>query len=444
VQISDISEMCDLIRAGKVVSSSAIIGFVDLVAARNLPIELVEEWLRAVYAYGLDETAKVVLTEAMMNTGVILKWDDEDFSPRLVVDKHSTGGVGDKMSLMLAPALAACGLYVPMLAGRGLGHTGGTIDKLESIEGFSTDIEPNRMQEIVREIGCCIAAQNESIAPADGLLYAVRDVTGTVASIPLITASIISKKVAEGISSLVLDVKTGEAAFMQDEEEARDLAKSMVAVAKGLGVKTVAQVTRMDNPIGRMAGNSLEVIESIEVLQGGGPKDTVDLVTLQGAQLLLMAGQVNNIKDGSMMIIKSLQDGSALAKFKAMCIAQGVAESIADELCINPRRNLPIADYCTDFLAESNGFVESISALKCAHVVGELGAGRKVFGESIDHAVGLEFHVDIGQEISVGNKWLTVHHNTPLTTKLSVRLDSAISISSSPVTTLSRLLTVIE
>ena len=245
-----------------------------------------------------------------MHSGAVLTWD----SARPIADKHSTGGVGDKMSLMLAPALAACGAEVPMLAGRGLGHTGGTIDKLEAIPGFNCALTPEQMSSIVDQIGCCIAAQNEAIAPADGLLYAIRDVTNTVDSIPLITASIVSKKAAEGLQALVLDVKCGQAAFMKTESQAMELAQSMVRVAQGLGIKTMAQITDMNQPIGTHIGNALEVIESIHVLNGKGPQDTINLVAMQGGALLWLLGRCETEEQGRQLIIESLKRWASCRK----------------------------------------------------------------------------------------------------------------------------------
>jgi len=439
-----LGEMCEQIRRGEELASADIESFISLVASRELDNAEIEDWLRAVFQHGLSSRAKVILTKAMMESGEILRWDESEIDTSLIVDKHSTGGVGDKMSLMLAPALAACGLYVPMLAGRGLGHTGGTIDKLESIPGFSTAISPSKMKEIVLNVGCCIAAQSDLIAPADGILYALRDVTGTIASPPLITASIISKKVAEGITSLLLDVKSGSAAFMRTEEEAIELAQSMVDTATGLGVKTVAQVTRMSNPIGSMVGNSLEVIESVEVMQGNGPGDTEDLVSLQGGQLLLMAGVVHDLHAGVEKIRIALQDGSALERFRRLCIAQGVEESIAEQLCIEPRSVLPMASEVSQISAEKTGFITKLSALQCAKVAVELGAGRKEFGDDIKPSVGLQFHFAIGDEIIRDQTWVSVHHEGPLKHEHLQKLRDAIVIGSTPKEPRPRLISIVK
>ena len=253
--------LVDAVKAGEVQPATELKSFVEGVADATVSTEDATAWLKAVHQHGMPTEDTVVLTKAMIDSGASLTWAE---GPP-VVDKHSTGGVGDKMSLMLAPALAAAGCRVPMLAGRGLGHTGGTIDKLESIPGFNCALSPEAMVEAVEAVGCCIAVQNEAIAPADGVLYAIRDVTHTIDSVPLITASIISKKAAEGLTALVLDVKTGSAAFMQTVEQARELATSMVRTAEGLGIQTVAQLTTMDQPIGTHIGNALEVIGSIQV-----------------------------------------------------------------------------------------------------------------------------------------------------------------------------------
>ena len=257
-----VDDLIEAVKSGKSQPKDELTLFVGDVATGKVSTEEATRWLKAVHKNGLPTRDTVVLTQAMIHSGAQLKWPE---GPP-VVDKHSTGGVGDKMSLMLAPALAACGCRVPMLAGRGLGHTGGTIDKLESIPGFNCALTPEEMVEAVSNVGCCIAVQNTAIAPADGVLYALRDVTDTIDSVPLITASIISKKAAEGLDALVLDVKTGPAAFMQSIEDARTLARSMVNTAEGLGIRTVAQITAMGEPIGTHIGNALEVIGSIHAV----------------------------------------------------------------------------------------------------------------------------------------------------------------------------------
>jgi thymidine phosphorylase len=372
----------------------------------------------------------------MMHSGAILDWGDN----QMVVDKHSTGGVGDKMSLMLAPALAACGVMVPMLAGRGLGHTGGTIDKLESIPGFNCSLNPEEMKRQVQTLGCCIAAQNDAIAPADGLLYAIRDVTNTIDSIPLITASIISKKAAEGLGSLVLDVKCGSAAFMKTEENAEALAKSMVGAAKGLGINTTAQITRMDFPIGRYIGNSLEVIGSIEVLQGKGSKDTRELVVMQGSALLLQSGKVNDAEEGEKLIRQVLDNGLALSYFEKMCIAQGVNGDDARILSINPKSILPKSKCSTAFLSSESGYVNMIDSMILAEVARKHGAGRFSLEDKIISEIGFEVLIEQGQQIQQGQEWLLFHHNQELSDEDFSRLNDSISLQVQKVGNYSRLI----
>ncbi len=437
------AEMCEKIRNREKFPHVFIENFVQQVANNKIPVEQVEEWLRAVYEFGLHDDAKIALTKSMMESGEIITWEDAGINRDFVVDKHSTGGVGDKMSIMLAPALAACGLYVPMLAGRGLGHTGGTIDKLEAIPGFSTDINPKRMKEIVLDVGCCIAAQSSIIAPADAILYAVRDVTGTVASIPLITASIISKKAAEGISSLVLDVKTGIAAFMQSEGAAIELAKSMVDAANGLGVNTIAQVTTMNSPIGNKVGNSLEILESVKVLNGEGPLDTIELVSLQGGALLHMTGKSTTIEEGKMMIREVLSDGSALECFRKMCVSQGVEDDIANKLCTEPEKILPCSSKKTVLYSSKSGFISKLNAMTFAKIACELGAGRQKLGDVINHGVGLEFNHCLGDEINEGDAWLIVHHDNNLNSEKIEILEGAMECSNDPIEASSRLICVI-
>ena len=348
-----VDDLIEAVQSGQGQPANDLTAFVGDVATGKVSTEEATRWLKAVHKNGLPTSDTVVLTQAMIHSGAQLAWPE---GPP-VVDKHSTGGVGDKMSLMLAPALAACGCRVPMLAGRGLGHTGGTIDKLESIPGFNCALTPEEMVNAVANVGCCIAVQNEAIAPADGVLYALRDITDTIDSVPLITASIISKKAAEGLDALVLDVKTGPAAFMQSIEDARTLARSMVNTAEGLGIRTVAQITAMGEPIGTHIGNALEVIGSIHVLQGKGSADTRELVVFQGAALLSMTHDDVDMAEGRRRIETVLNNGKALDRFRAMCIQQGVDEEVASTLISTPERILGTAVSQTTILAEHDGYV---------------------------------------------------------------------------------------
>jgi len=414
--------------------------FIRGVAFRSIPVTTIEKWLKAVHRNGISVDETTVLTREMMESGAMLDWSDN----RLVVDKHSTGGVGDKMSLMLAPALAACGLKVPMLAGRGLGHTGGTIDKLESIPGFNCLLSPEQMQKQVLEIGCCIAAQNNAIAPADGLLYAIRDVTNTIDSIPLITASIISKKAAEGLGSLVLDVKCGDAAFMKTQSDAEALAKSMVGAAKGLGINTTAQITQMDYPIGKYVGNSLEVLGSIEVLQGHGSSDTRELVVIQASALLVQSGLISNQQDARKMIGQVLENGMALNFFKQMCISQGVDGGIAELLVKNPKEVLRFADNATKFKANDSGYVGSINSMTLAEMARKHGAGRFSIEDEIIPEIGFEILIEHGQEITEGQEWLVFHHNEKLTEDDLFKLTNSLEVVNQKPEQTSRLISVIS
>ena len=344
-------------------------------------------WLKQVHSEGISEADTIALTEAMRDSGETLSWDSE--VSELIVDKHSTGGVGDKVSLILAPALAACGLKVPMISGRGLGHTGGTLDKLESIPGFSVELDSKQIQTQVLEIGLAMVGQTERLVPADRRMYALRDVTGTIDSIPLITSSIVSKKAAEGLSALVLDVKFGRAAFMVEQDKAIELAESMVAASRGMGVATTAVLSSMDAPLGCAIGNSLEVLESVETLCGNGPSDLEELVCIQGGLLLHSTGLAEDRDSGALMIHDSLHDGSALERFRMMVKAQGGDTSILDSDS-SLMAGLGLIDSelnATSLCVAESGWVCEIEALSIALACQRMGAGRLELGDSIDRAV---------------------------------------------------------
>ena len=414
--------------------------FINGVAQRHFPVEDIEKWLRSVHTYGISVDETTALTRGMMNSGAVLEWQ----GMVNVVDKHSTGGVGDKMSLILAPALAACGLRVPMLAGRGLGHTGGTIDKLEAIPGFNCNLTPEQMQKAVEQVGCCIAAQNDAIAPADGLLYAIRDVTNTVDSIPLITASIVSKKAAEGLNALVLDVKCGQAAFMKTEQDALALAESMVSAAKGLGINTVAQITDMNEPIGTHIGNALEVLGSVQVLQGKGSDDTRNLVALQGGQLLALTGSAESLEQGIKMISDVLDNGEALRFFVEMCVQQGTERSVAEHLALEPELILPQSEKVTTLSASQSGYVHSIDAMALAEVARELGAGRFSMSDSINHGIGYVLKASRNVHLSQGQDWISIHHDLPLSSQHLTRIKDSLRIGGEPTTEFQRLIRIIR
>ncbi|KAK0135944.1 Thymidine phosphorylase [Merluccius polli] len=324
----------DLIRKkrnGGTLSDEDIRLFIQAVAKQHMQESQIGAMLMAIWMKGMVVTETMALTKEMMLSGDVMSWPEEWAG--LVVDKHSTGGVGDKVSLVLAPALAACGCKVPMISGRGLCHTGGTLDKLESIPGYNINQPLHKFQSMLEAVGCFIVGQTETLVPADRVLYALRDATSTVDSLPLITGSILSKKGAESLNCLVLDVKFGRSALYKDEASAKELAQSLVNAGNGLGISTGAVLSHMNAPIGRCVGNSVEVIESLETLKGNGPSDLMELVTTLGGVVLQMTGRVSSLSEGSAKIYESLIGGEALAKFQAMMEAQGVTNEDARLLC---------------------------------------------------------------------------------------------------------------
>jgi len=360
----------------------------------ELPEEQMSAMAMAVYFRGLDDRETATWTEAMLRSGEVL---DMRHLGRPVVDKHSTGGVGDKVSLVLAPIAAACGLTVPMVSGRGLGHTGGTIDKLEAIPGFSADLSAARFEAVLREVGCAIIGATADIAPADKRLYALRDVTGTVASIPLIVASIMSKKLAEGLDALVLDVKVGRAAFMPTLEAARELARRMIAVGEAMGVRTAALLTRMEEPLGHMVGNACEVEESIACLEGHGPAGLTDLCIEQAAMMIAL-GHGRPLEAARTAARSALDSGRAREVFAAMVAAQG---GRLDEL---PRHRGE-----TVLRADRDGYVTAIDGLAIAQALVKLGAGRQVASDPIDPRVGLHVEAPRGASVCPGAPLATVY-----------------------------------
>jgi len=417
--------------------------FVDGVVDGRLSDAEVEAWMRDVFENGLSETETVELTHAMLHSGVVLEWPDD--WKHLVVDKHSTGGIGDKISLVLAPALAACGLKCPMIAGRGLAHTGGTLDKLESMRGYDVNVTPELASEMVHTIGCMIGGQTGEIAPADKRMYAIRDVTGLIASTPLITGSILSKKAAEGLSALVMDIKVGRAAFMETEDDARELAESIVTTGNGLGISTRVTLTEMDSPIGFAAGNALEVLESVETLRGSGPADLEELVCIQGGILLHSTGLCESIDEGAFRIHDSLVDGSALARFEQMCVAQGVQQSLFDSEH-NLLNGLGLLDSelnTTEFPVPQPGWVADIDAMALGTVVLEMGGGRNKLGDSIDHGVGFVLDAHVGSLMVVDEPWITVYHRGELSAGHKKLIQQSITLSNEPVDTSSRIIDIL-
>lgn len=359
--------------------------------------------LMAIFLRGMSAEETAALTEAMMRSGVVA---DLSSIKRPKADKHSTGGVGDKISLHLAPMVAACGVAVPMISGRGLGHTGGTLDKLEAIPGFRVNLSLAEYRAQLEKIGVALIGQTAELAPADKKLYALRDVTGTVESIPLICASILSKKLAEGIDVLVLDVKFGRGAFMKEKVRARELAQALVAVATAMGKPTRAVLTAMDEPLGRAVGNALEVAESIDCLKGAGPADTMEVTYALGEQMLVLAGVAADPKDAQKQLEHAVVSGAALDKFADMIAAQGGDAHVVDE----PQR-LPQAKHQVPLLAPRGGFVTDVDAMGVALAALRLGAGRAKAEDRIDPAVGISGLVKTGAPIETGAPLGMIHAN---------------------------------
>ena len=423
--------------------SASIADIVNGVVDGSLGDEQVIDWLRSVFENGLDEKSTITLTKLMRDSGQVLTWPKE--WRHLVVDKHSTGGVGDKVSIVLAPALAACGLKVPMISGRGLGHTGGTLDKLESIPGFRANLSIDEMQKQVERIGIAMVGQTDSLVPADRRMYALRDVTGTVASIPLITSSIVSKKAAEGLSALVLDVKYGRAAFMEEREQAEVLAQSMADAANGMGITTSVVLSTMDQPLGCAVGNALEIVESVETLCGRGPHDLEELVCVQAGILLAASGIVEDMEEGALMIHNSLNDGSAFAKFLDMVESQGGNRDdfASDHSMLSSLGLLDGNLLSTEIYVEENGWINDIDAMSIALACLELGSGRKTLTDTVDHAVGAIIEAQVGDEIETGEPLIVIYHRNELPDGFSESISSAFSVSPESVSVETRITQII-
>ncbi|MBM4353115.1 MAG: thymidine phosphorylase, partial [Deltaproteobacteria bacterium] len=333
------------------------------------------------------------------------------------LDKHSTGGVGDKVSLPLAPILACLGMRVPMISGRGLGHTGGTLDKLESIPGFRTNLDIDEFRRVVEEVGCCIIGQTATLAPADKRLYALRDVTATVDSIPLIASSILSKKRAAGISGLLMDVKTGSGAFMKSLPDARALAVALVDLGRALGLRVRAFITDMSQPLGTYAGNAVEIVETVQVLSGRGPADTTRLVEDFAAEMAVMSGLYSDRTDALAEVRKVVSDGSALMRFARMIEAQGGNPRVVDDV-----RLLPTARHRRDMTARHRGTIVRVDCEMAGAAVVVLGGGRRRIEDRVDPVVGLEIHRRIGEPVEAGEPIVTVHYDVP------AHLDEALAL----------------
>jgi pyrimidine-nucleoside phosphorylase len=390
-------------RDGGVLSPAEIQSFVRGATDGSWADYQLSALLMAIFLRGMTPEETAGLTSAMMHSGIVA-----DLSSLRMpkADKHSTGGVGDKVSLHLAPMIAACGVAVPMISGRGLGHTGGTLDKLESIPGFRVNLSLAEYRAQLEKTGLALIGQTAELAPADKKLYALRDVTGTVESIPLICASILAKKLAEGIDVLVLDVKFGRGAFMADKAKARELAQALVAAATAMGKPTRAVMTAMEQPLGRTVGNALEVVESIDCLKGQGPADTMEVTFALGEQMLLLAGAAKTKVAARAQLEASITQGTALGKFRAMVNGQDGDGRVVDE----PGR-LPQARRKVPLTAPRAGLVQSVDAMGVALAALRLGAGRAKAADSVDHAVGVSGLAKVGERVEAGAPLCVIHAN---------------------------------
>ncbi|MCK4907109.1 MAG: thymidine phosphorylase [Spirochaetes bacterium] len=388
-------------RNGDKLNKDEISFLINGIIKKTIPDYQLSAFLMAAFLSGLDSDETSILTECMMNSGRVMDLNGID---RFSVDKHSTGGVGDKISLIIAPAVAACGATVPMMSGRGLGHTGGTLDKLESIPGFNTQLSESKFKDMLSSIGVSMIGQTDKLAPADKKLYALRDVTATVDSIPLITASIMSKKLAEGSSAIVMDVKWGNGAFMKNIEDARELAQSLVSVGKEMNRKMAAFITDMNEPLGTMVGNTLEVREAIDCLKGEGPDDVMEISAALSAQMLYFADKADSYESGLELFNEAIDSGRALEKFTNIVRLQG-----GDESYIKNPEKFKKADDIVEVPAQDSGFIEKMdtSSIGIASIL--LGAGRESTEDIIDHSAGIEVIKKIGDKIEKGEPIARLH-----------------------------------
>ncbi|MEO6811758.1 MAG: thymidine phosphorylase [Isosphaeraceae bacterium] len=397
----------DLIRKkrdGHPLDSNEIAWMVGGIATGDVADYQWSALLMAILWRGMNDAETAALTDAMMHSGTIV---DLSAVPGRKIDKHSTGGVGDKTSFILAPIAAACGVRVPMVSGRGLGHTGGTLDKLESIPGFRVDLDLNQYQAVLRECGLVLIGQTAEIAPADKVLYALRDATATVESIPLLTSSILSKKLAEGIDGLVLDVKTGNGAFMEHLDGSRALADAMCSIGRGLGKQVVALITRMDQPLGLAVGNAVEVIESIACLRGEGPADLVDLSVELAAEMVFMGECAGSLIEARALCRQAIANGSALDRFRRVIVAQGGDPAVIDDPAC-----LPKARIHQEILSPRSGVVHALQARQVGQAAMLLGAGRTRVDAPIDPSVGVILHKKLGDLVQPGEPLCMVHANS--------------------------------
>ncbi|WP_413981840.1 pyrimidine-nucleoside phosphorylase [Staphylococcus epidermidis] len=417
--------MIDIIekkRDGKSLTKEEIEFFVNGYTHEEVPDYQASSLAMAIFIQDMNDEERAALTMSMVNSGE--KIDLSDING-IKVDKHSTGGVGDTTTLVLAPLVAAVGVPVAKMSGRGLGHTGGTIDKLESVKGFNVEISEKDFIKLVNDNQVAVIGQSGNLTPADKKLYALRDVTGTVNSIPLIASSIMSKKIAAGADAIVLDVKTGSGAFMKTLDDAEALAHAMVRIGNNVGRNTMAIISDMSQPLGNAIGNALELKEAISTLKGNGPKDLTELVLTLGSQMVVLAEQATSLDEARQMLIDAIKTGKALNKFKTFLSNQGGDDSIVD----SPEK-LPSAKYQVEFKAKKDGYITEIIANEIGVASMMLGAGRQTKEDVIDLGVGIVLNKKVGEHVEKGENILTIHTNTKEIDDILYKLDNSITIES--------------
>lgn len=415
--------MVDIIekkRDGQILTKEEIEFFIEGYTNGDIPDYQASSLAMAIFFQDMNEEERAALTMAMVNSGDVI---DLSKINGIKVDKHSTGGVGDTTTLVLAPLVAAVGVPVAKMSGRGLGHTGGTIDKLESIDGFHVEISEADFIKLVNENQVAVIGQTGNLTPADKKLYALRDVTGTVNSIPLIASSIMSKKIAAGADAIVLDVKTGNGAFMKTLEDAEALAHAMVSIGNNVGRNTMAIISDMSQPLGRAIGNALELKEAIDTLNGQGPEDLTELVLTLGSQMVVLAERANTLEEARQLLNEAIENGSALDKFKTFLENQGGDASVVD----SPEL-LPTAEYQIDYKAKSSGVVSELIANEIGVASMMLGAGRQTKEDDIDLSVGIVLNKKVGDKVNVGESLLTIHSNRENVDDVIKKLDESIEI----------------
>ncbi|MCG1876240.1 pyrimidine-nucleoside phosphorylase [Staphylococcus epidermidis] len=417
--------MIDIIekkRDGKSLTREEIEFFVNGYTRGEVPDYQASSLAMAIFFQDMNDEERAALTMSMVNSGERIDLSDIN---GIKVDKHSTGGVGDTTTLVLAPLVAAVGVPVAKMSGRGLGHTGGTIDKLESVKGFNVEISEKDFIKLVNDNQVAVIGQSGNLTPADKKLYALRDVTGTVNSIPLIASSIMSKKIAAGADAIVLDVKTGSGAFMKTLDDAEALAHAMVRIGNNVGRNTMAIISDMSQPLGNAVGNSLELKEAIATLKGNGPKDLTELVLTLGSQMVVLAKQAESLDEARQMLVDAIKTGKALNKFKTFLSNQGGDDSIVD----SPEK-LPSAKYQVEFKAKKDGFITEIIANEIGVASMMLGAGRQTKEDVIDLGVGIVLNKKVGEHVEKGENILTIHTNTKKIDDILNKLDNSITIDS--------------